>query len=65
MQDMLALLDEAGDRRRSGPSRSALTGYAVDLADELLAPAGVALASPATPPAAAATSRSRTPSCAR
>ena len=45
MQDMLALLDEAGmDAVRA--KSLALTSYAVDVADELLAPLGVVLASP-------------------
>ena len=48
MQDMLALLDEAGmDAVRA--KSLALTSYAVDLADELLAPLGVVLASPRDP----------------
>ena len=45
VQDMLALLDEAG----IGAVREksvALTQYAIDLADEVLAPAGAVLASP-------------------
>ena len=48
MQDMLALVDEVG----MGAVREksvALTEYAVDLAAELLAPAGVVLASPLDP----------------
>ncbi|GAW51314.1 MULTISPECIES: kynureninase [unclassified Nocardioides] len=45
LQDMLALLDEAGiDAVRA--KSVALTSYAVEVADELLAPAGVVLASP-------------------
>jgi len=48
MQDMLALLDEAGmDAVRA--KSVALTSYAVDVADELLAPLGVVLASPRDP----------------
>ena len=48
LQDMLALLDEAGmDAVRT--KSVALTSYAVDVADELLAPAGVVLASPRDP----------------
>ncbi|WP_248243103.1 kynureninase [Microbacterium kunmingense] len=45
MQDTLAMIDEAG----IGPIREksrALTGFAVDLADDLLAPFGVTLGSP-------------------
>lgn len=48
LQDMLALIDEAGManvRRKS----LLLTCYAVDLADELLAPLGVTLGSPREP----------------
>ncbi|HEY0952919.1 kynureninase [Nocardioides sp.] len=48
MQDMLALIDEAGmDAVRA--KSVALTSYAVDVADELLAPLGVVLASPRDP----------------
>lgn len=48
MQDMLALVEEAGiDAVRA--KSVALTSYAVDVADELLAPAGVVLASPRDP----------------
>jgi kynureninase len=48
LQDMLALIDEAGiDAVRA--KSVALTSYAVDVADELLAPAGVVLASPRDP----------------
>ncbi len=48
MQDMLALLDEAGIAAVRAKS-VALTSYAVDVADELLAPLGVVLASPRDP----------------
>ncbi|MFC7495886.1 MULTISPECIES: kynureninase [unclassified Nocardioides] len=48
MQDMLALIEEAGIAAVREKSM-ALTTYAVDLADELLAPAGVALGSPRDP----------------
>nr|WP_246354801.1 aminotransferase class V-fold PLP-dependent enzyme [Nocardioides ungokensis] len=48
MQDMLALLDEAGMPAVRAKSEG-LTGYAVQLAEELLGPAGVELASPADP----------------
>jgi kynureninase len=48
VQDMLELIDEAGiDAVRA--KSVALTEYAVAVADELLAPAGVVLASPAEP----------------
>jgi kynureninase len=48
MQDMLALLDEIGmDAVRA--KSVALTTYAVEVADELLAPAGVVVASPRDP----------------
>ena len=48
LQDMLALVDEAGiDAVRA--KSVALTSYAVDVADELLAPSGVVLASPRDP----------------
>lgn len=48
MQDMLALVEEAGiDAVRA--KSVALTSYAVDVADELLAPYGVVLASPRDP----------------
>ena len=55
LQDMLALVGEAGlDAIRA--KSVGLTSYAVEVADELLAPLGVELASPARPrPAAAAT----------
>ena len=51
---MVPLRDDARpDRRgrhRGGPGEvGALTGFAVELADELLAPLGVALASPRDP----------------
>ena len=48
MQDMLALIDEAGMAAVRAKS-VALTSYAVDVADELLAPLGVVLASPRDP----------------
>jgi kynureninase len=48
MQDMLALLEEVGMPAVRAKS-VALTTYAVELADELLAPLGVALASPRDP----------------
>lgn len=48
MQDMLALLDEVGIPAVRAKS-VALTEYAVAVADELLAPLGVVLASPADP----------------
>jgi len=48
MQDMLALLDEAGMPAVRTKSEG-LTGYAVQVAEELLGPAGVELASPADP----------------
>lgn len=48
MQDMLALLDEVGIPAVRAKS-VALTEYAVAVADELLAPLGVVLASPAEP----------------
>ena len=48
IQDMLALVEEAGiDAVRA--KSVALTTYAVDLADDLLAPVGVGLASPRDP----------------
>jgi kynureninase len=48
LQDMLTLVDEAGiDAVRA--KSVALTSYAVDVADELLAPSGVVLASPRDP----------------
>jgi kynureninase len=48
IQDMLALIAEAGiDRVRT--KSVALTAYAVELADDLLGPAGVGLASPRDP----------------
>jgi len=48
LQDMLALIEEPGiDAVRA--KSVALTSYAVDVADELLAPAGVVLASPRDP----------------
>ncbi len=48
LEDMLALVDEAGiDAVRA--KSVALTSYAVDVADELLAPSGVVLASPRDP----------------
>lgn len=48
MQDMLALIDEAGiDAVRA--KSLALTAYAIEVADELLTPAGVTLASPRDP----------------
>ena len=48
MQDMLALIDEVGiDAIRAKSER--LTGYAVELVDELLAPLGVTLATPRDP----------------
>jgi kynureninase len=48
LQDMLALVDEAGiDAVRA--KSVALTSYAVDVADELLSPTGVVLASPRDP----------------
>ena len=48
MQDMLDLLDEVGmDAVRA--KSVALTSYAIDVADELLAPAGVVVASPRDP----------------
>ncbi|HYF74656.1 MAG TPA: aminotransferase class V-fold PLP-dependent enzyme, partial [Nocardioides sp.] len=48
IQDMLALLDEAGIEAVRAKS-VALTSYAVDVAAELLAPHGVVLASPGDP----------------
>ena len=48
IQDMLALLDEAGIEAVRAKS-VALTSYAVDVAAELLAPHGVVLASPRDP----------------
>lgn len=48
MLDMLALIDEVGMAAVREKS-VALTSYAVELADELLAPLGVALASPRDP----------------
>jgi kynureninase len=48
MQDMLALLDEVGMAAVREKS-VALTTYAVELADELLAPLGVELSSPRDP----------------
>ena len=48
MQDMLALLDEAGIAAVREKS-VALTSYAIDVAAEVLAPAGVTLASPRDP----------------
>ena len=48
MQDMLGLIEEAGmDAVRA--KSVALTSYAVDVADDLLAPLGVVLASPRDP----------------
>jgi kynureninase len=48
LQDMLALLAEAGiDAARA--KSVALTSYAVELADELLGPLGVVVASPRDP----------------
>ena len=48
LEDMLALVDEAGiDAVRA--KSVALTSHAVDVADELLAPSGVVLASPRDP----------------
>jgi kynureninase len=50
MQDMLGLIDDAGiDAVRT--KSLALTSYAVELADELLSPLGVELASPRDPAA--------------
>lgn len=48
MQDMLALIEEAGIAAVRAKS-VALTSYAVEVGDELLAPAGVVLASPRDP----------------
>jgi kynureninase len=48
LQDMLALIDDAGIEAIRAKS-VALTGFAVDLADELLAPLGATLASPRDP----------------
>ena len=48
VQDMLALIDEVGMPAVRGKS-VALTTYAVELADELLAPLGVELSSPRDP----------------
>jgi kynureninase len=48
MQDMLALVEEAGIEAVRAKSL-ALTSYAIDLADEMLDPAGVVLASPRNP----------------
>ena len=60
MQDMLALIDEAGIAAVRAKS-VALTEYAIELADELLAPLGVdARLARATRRAAAGTSRSTT-----
>ena len=54
LQDMIALIAEAGmDAVRA--KSVALTEYAIELVDELLAPARLALASPRDPPRAAAT----------
>ena len=49
LEDMVDLVAEAGHRPRSARSRSALTAHAVEVADELLAPLGVVLASPLDP----------------
>jgi kynureninase len=48
LQDMLALVEEVGIERIRSKS-TALTTYAAELADELLAPLGVNLASPRDP----------------
>jgi kynureninase len=48
LQDMLALVEGAGIEAVRAKS-VALTSYAIDVADELLAPAGVVLASPRDP----------------
>ena len=64
-QDMLALVEEAGIAAVRAKS-VALTAYALELADDLLAPArrGARLAR-ATPSAGVATSRSPTRGCVR